>query len=33
MEKRYTKKDFHVGQEVFAEYVGLTRSKNQKGGY
>ena len=31
MEKRYTKKDFHVGQEVFAEYVGLTRSENQKG--
>ena len=31
MEKRYTKKDFYVGQEVFAEYVGLTRSENQKG--
>ena len=31
MEQRYTKKDFFVGQEVYAEYVGLTGSRNKKG--
>ena len=31
MEKRYTKKDFYIGQEVYAEYVGLAGLKNKKG--
>ena len=31
MEQRYTKKDFFVGQEVYAEYVGLTGLRNQTG--
>lgn len=31
MEQRYTKKDFYVGQEVYAEYVGLTGSRNKEG--
>ena len=26
MEKRYTKKDFYVGQEVYAESVGIIGS-------
>lgn len=31
MEQHFTKKDFYVGQEVYAEYVGLTGSRNKKG--
>jgi len=31
MEQRFTKKDFYVGQEVYAEYVGLTGLRNKKG--
>lgn len=31
MEQRFTKKDFFVGQEVYAEYVGLTGLRNKKG--
>lgn len=31
MEQRYTKKDFYIGQEVYAEYVGLTGLRNKKG--
>lgn len=31
MEQRFTKKDFYVGQEVYAECVGLTGSRNKKG--
>ena len=31
MEQRYTKKDFFVGQKVYAEYVGLTGLRNKKG--
>ena len=31
MEQHYTKKDFFVGQEVYAEYVGLTGSRNKEG--
>jgi hypothetical protein len=31
MEQRYTKKDFFVGQEVYAEYVGLTGLRDKKG--
>lgn len=31
MEQRYTKKDFYIGQEVYAEYVGLTGSRNKEG--
>ena len=31
MEQRFTKKDFYVGQEVYAEYVGLTGSRNKEG--
>lgn len=31
MEQRYTKNDFYVGQEVYAEYIGLTSSRNKKG--
>ena len=31
MEQRFTKKDFFVGQEVYAEYVGLTGSRNKEG--
>lgn len=31
MEKRYTKKDFYVGQEVYAECVGTVGSRLVKG--
>ena len=31
MEHHFTKKDFYVGQEVYAEYVGLTGLRNKKG--
>lgn len=31
MEQRFTKKDFFIGQEVYAEYVGLTGLRNKKG--
>ena len=31
MEKRYTKKDFYVGQEVYAECVGTVGSRLGKG--
>lgn len=31
MEQHFTKKDFYVGQEVYAEYVGLTGLRNKKG--
>ena len=31
MEQSYTKKDFFIGQEVYAEYVGLTGLRNKKG--
>lgn len=31
MEQRFTKEDFFVGQEVYAEYVGLTGLRNKKG--
>lgn len=31
MGQRYTKKDFFVGQEVYAEYVGLTDLRDKKG--
>lgn len=31
MEQRFTKKDFYVGQEVYAEYVGLTGLRNKQG--
>ena len=31
MGQRYTKKDFFVGQEVYAEYVGLTGLRDKKG--
>lgn len=31
MEKRYTKKDFYVGQEVYAEYIGTVGSMLEKG--
>lgn len=31
MEKRYTKKDFYVGQEVYAECIGTIGSRLEKG--
>ena len=31
MEKRYTKKDFYVGQEVYAECIGTVGSMLEKG--
>ena len=31
MEQHFTKKDFYVGQEVYAEYVGLTGLRNKQG--
>ena len=31
MEKRYTKKDFYVGQEVYAECIGTVGSRLGKG--
>lgn len=31
MEKRYTKKDFYVGQEVYAESIGTVGSMLEKG--
>lgn len=30
MEQRFTKKDFYIGQEVYAEYVGLIGLTNKK---
>jgi hypothetical protein len=31
MEQRFKKNDFYVGQEVYAEYVGLTGLRNNTG--
>jgi hypothetical protein len=31
MEQRFTKKDFYVGQEVYAECVGLSTARDKEG--
>ena len=31
MEQRYTKKDFYVGQEVYAECIGFNTQKDKEG--